>query len=737
MWTATAAVLMFAVAVDAVAAPQRLPIPDKATRDEKRKEILSIFPPSEARTFAEKGDYATQLIRTAGDSTDDPPAQFALLNLAREQAAEAGHIKLALAATDELEKVFEFDAAAVRVASLQQASRAALSPAAKREIVVAGYQLINQLAAADQFEDIDVVSDRIMTLARPLRDAVMIKEITDQRRAVDDRAAAYRKAEAAFATLKRSPADAGANLAAGHYLVFAKHDWPRGLEHLARGSDAALAAAAKSELAAPAAAADREKLGDAWWDAAIAQKDETAKLVCRAQAVDCYRQVLGGLVGLAKVRLQKRIEEAGDLSQVATRSSSSNVVSGGSDVFGVGDVPSTDPSPSPSPAPAEPEFAYLDDMIESASQVGLGKLGKRGADDNDGKVKFEGKLRDHAIYMHAKKKDVSFAKFQLDNNYETFTATAGIMEPYEGELLKIESPLTFSVIGDGKVLWKSSPLQRQGDGQPVKVNVRNVAELSLQVDCPGGMGGGAAIWVDPLLTRKRQPIINSGKKLTVVKHTWHNGEPLVKLAPVAEAFCFFTNVGGNLAGFGEDLGVAAGSDGNWYLGGTSAQGLGMSGVIITGDLRKEFEPICTKYDWTKDQPPVKMIHSRAGICFLSRVAGAFDGEGEAVRVYINPKDGFWYMDGVSNRAVAATALALRLRRNARVKLECTEHECKLNEAPQKLIAADEGFAYLSGIMGDFAGGGEWVNVELVDGFWQFSGQTQKPLGARAISVRVK
>lgn len=55
------------------------------------------------------------------------------------------------------------------------------------------------------------------------------------------------------------------------------------------------------------------------------------------------------------------------------------------------------------------------------------------------------------------------------------------------------------------------------------------------------------------------------------------------------------------------------------------------------------------YLWKKGTPPVKMIHSDTGICYLTQVGGGFAGGGEKVRVYVDEEDGFWYLHGSSQQ----------------------------------------------------------------------------------------
>jgi hypothetical protein len=235
-----------------------------------------------------------------------------------------------------------------------------------------------------------------------------------------------------------------------------------------------------------------------------------------------------------------------------------------------------------------------------------------------------------------------------------------------------------------------------------------------------------------------RPSPKSPHEFTLTRHKWDRDQPAVKCIPLDAGFCFLAEVAGNMAGYGESISVGQGFDGNWYLSGTTQQPLAASAVSVATKLRGQFDRQGKEYVWTKDAAAVKMIHKSEGLCFLSSVAGAFKGFGESVRVYINPKDDFWYLEGSAVQPVTAKALAFKLRKGSKAKLEYAEHVWARGQEPVKLIHKDEGFAFLSSISGNFLGFGESVSLTVgEDGFWRLSGAAQQDLAARAISVRVR
>lgn len=53
------------------------------------------------------------------------------------------------------------------------------------------------------------------------------------------------------------------------------------------------------------------------------------------------------------------------------------------------------------------------------------------------------------------------------------------------------------------------------------------------------------------------------------------------------------------------------------------------------------------YEWKQGNPAMQMIRMREGICYLTDVAGKFEGDGEFVSVFASGD--FWFLDGGSNQ----------------------------------------------------------------------------------------
>jgi hypothetical protein len=161
---------------------------------------------------------------------------------------------------------------------------------------------------------------------------------------------------------------------------------------------------------------------------------------------------------------------------------------------------------------------YLDDLQELSAGVALGILGKHGdtgypefESDYGPKVIFQGKTPEHALSTYPPRKGTGYVSYVLKGEYRTLRAVAAIMQVDPAEAARVAkepffmggpaSPLTFRVIGDGKLLWESRPLVKSGDSQVCNVGIEGVSLLELEVACPEMNSYGWAAWIEPALEK--------------------------------------------------------------------------------------------------------------------------------------------------------------------------------------------------------------------------------------------
>jgi hypothetical protein len=110
-----------------------------------------------------------------------------------------------------------------------------------------------------------------------------------------------------------------------------------------------------------------------------------------------------------------------------------------------------------------------------------------------------GVLAKRGLSMHATARGLSFARYQLDGNYTSFHSVVAANDSVRLCVIhRALSPMTFSLVGDGRELWKSKPIQHPGESQSCTVNVTGVRQLELRLTYDGARQEfGHAVWIDP------------------------------------------------------------------------------------------------------------------------------------------------------------------------------------------------------------------------------------------------
>ena len=104
----------------------------------------------------------------------------------------------------------------------------------------------------------------------------------------------------------------------------------------------------------------------------------------------------------------------------------------------------------------------------------------------------------NSLFTHPAAHTFASVSYDLDRPYKQFLARVGIpaLAPNQKDPT---APLTFEVIGNGKSIWKSTPLAKQGAIQDCAVNMLGVKQLALRVDNPGLSTWAHPVWLEPRL----------------------------------------------------------------------------------------------------------------------------------------------------------------------------------------------------------------------------------------------
>ncbi|MBL8799878.1 MAG: protein kinase [Planctomycetia bacterium] len=158
------------------------------------------------------------------------------------------------------------------------------------------------------------------------------------------------------------------------------------------------------------------------------------------------------------------------------------------------------PTYSASPTwPTDGNTVFLSDLPEVKPKVHwMAKFGKDGdLGVHNRRIMLQGVPAPKGLGVHPPERDASSVSYRLDKQFQLFKTTATLND----SSTRSASPLIFVVLGDGRPLWQSKPIQVRGDQQECVVRVSGVDVLELVVTCAGANDGAHAVWIDPQLMR--------------------------------------------------------------------------------------------------------------------------------------------------------------------------------------------------------------------------------------------
>lgn len=191
-------------------------------------------------------------------------------------------------------------------ASKRKLSRKLLAESGKNKNDPAIYQqmLSESIRLAIESEDYEPLLDAVDQMALTYTGYDAIAEKKAALKKMSGKATAT-----AIAKLLDTPGDPAANLAAGRWFAFTARRWTEGFPLLARGGDPAIAKVAQMEIDHPTNAQEQMQVADAWFDVGKSAKSKEDKTGCMARSMTWYQGVVGGLEGISKDRVAKRIVE--------------------------------------------------------------------------------------------------------------------------------------------------------------------------------------------------------------------------------------------------------------------------------------------------------------------------------------------------------------------------------------------------------------------------------------------
>jgi hypothetical protein len=289
----------------------KAPLPDKAAIAKAEKTVKDTFKDDY------KGDKLTlakKLDQVGVDSADNPGVRFVALREASYLACEAGDYETGLRAVDHIGKYFNTGLYALRVDALAKVPQE--NAATRKALAQRGITLADEAVAAEELDAALKLATFAENTAKKDRD-VLAEVAATRSKDIRSIQVDMAKVNAAYQTLQSDNHSKTANLIVGKYVCFIKGDWEHGLQYLVLGSDEALKTLATKDLAAQEAGGQLP-IADSWWD--IAEKQSSiAKMRIRAHAITLYRKALPSLSGLAKARVEKRIDGGEEVKAAVAR----------------------------------------------------------------------------------------------------------------------------------------------------------------------------------------------------------------------------------------------------------------------------------------------------------------------------------------------------------------------------------------------------------------------------------
>lgn len=254
----------------------------------------------------------------------------------------------------------------------------------------------------------------------------------------------------------------------------------------------------------------------------------------------------------------------------------------------------------------------------------------------------------------------------------------------------------------------------------------------------GTVWGITALVCLGMLTRPNIIFARSPHKI-IAQQNWQEGARPLPLARADAGFAYLSliSAGINSPPAGE-IQLSIDRQQKWTIGGDTSRFFRVQATVVSGP-RDDFEAQPQIKSWGKGQSAVKLIHKNDGFAVLSGVGGVFKDRHEAIWVRLKP-DGYWYLEGHS-RAVGTRAYATIFvaKKPGSFNADVQEFAHDTNASRIKMIHSREGFCFLSGMAGNFNGGGRRKWIELGDdGFWYLHGVTRGGKGvhqAWATSVK--
>lgn len=292
-------------------------VPDRAVLEKTTREMRDLFKAEYAkRDRASRKALAERLVADVDKAASPGDSEFVFLVEARDLAVDAVEPDLALDSIRRMAKLYdlggagpEFSPGKMRLAILATVRRGAKSPEEANALLGAYARVAEDALGEGDYDSAADAAKQASGVARAARNTARIQEIQDLEKEIESIRKEFGDIRRAELALSVTPDDPDANLLMGRFLCFVREQWEAGLQCLARGGDATLKALAEKELAKLEDSAGQVAIADAWYDHASKEKSAFNKERYQSRAREWYEKAATGASGLARVKIDKRLED--------------------------------------------------------------------------------------------------------------------------------------------------------------------------------------------------------------------------------------------------------------------------------------------------------------------------------------------------------------------------------------------------------------------------------------------
>lgn len=287
---------------------KRHPPPSAEAQREAARRVRDVFMPDArgAVTTEAKKSLASQLLRVV-DEERDVATRFYLLQAAANLAAEAGGRDVAIRALTRMATEFEVDQQQLTLDAYERMAEQA-PPESLGPVIDCVMGAAREALDHDRFDKAEALAKQAIVGSRRAKDrdrqgtAVQIlTDIRAERKSLE-------RLQPFLDRLEEDPTDQAAAWEVGSQWCFRDGRWQQGLPYLARSSDPGIAAAAKAELQA-GNNASAQVVAAQQWQKVMTEMAKGERTAVGQHAVELFMAALPALSGLAKVKVDKSIEE--------------------------------------------------------------------------------------------------------------------------------------------------------------------------------------------------------------------------------------------------------------------------------------------------------------------------------------------------------------------------------------------------------------------------------------------